>query len=456
LGTAELVNQDQTFERRYYETMRRQKLAAEVGRIATHGLERRRYEEITSGLAEALPGVVKTSYEFDLEQGKLVAADGQSIEELLLKGRENDHQKAEEDDFYKAFLPQRSEYEVEEFYEQEAMANNETNYNTLVTFSPYSEEYDSESTRAKITKAGQKPYWKRGMLRISHWDGNRLHIATRSVDNSSIGLFKQVTKEHFSHEFEAKNSTEMLGERIRLSIEDESWQDLADSVVKTADKILSEKFGDKRIQGRSEKEAKDLQTFVESETQIIDSLLQIGRELSSQHPTFESYKQAFNDEMYNHISLLKKRLELGTTEKIVDISAASEGAGASARAEGTVYDMCGNVISPNTSTSQVATQTGFETLARLSNKEVQCPFCKEKVVVPKADLDKGKLYCKECDTGVDVCTGEKFSKGRKANKSPKKYLSFFEIITEDFARIKHEEKLKRLKEEEDNKLKKAA
>jgi hypothetical protein len=466
LITQELTDQTQIFERRNYETLRRQKIAPEIGRFAIEGLRRRRYEEITSGIAEALPGVVKTEYAFDLKDGKLVAKDGQNIEELIKKGYENDQLITQRDpEFYEPFLPYRSVYEKEEFYEQEAMANEEVDYNTLVTFSPYTEEFDVEPLtkkdkedpnhpRNKVIRAGQKPQFKRAMLRISHWDGDQLHIFTRSIDKSSIDLLKETAKKSLDYEFQAEDSTAMLGERVRLNNSDGSWRDLPNSIVAAADVILTERFGTKHIQGRTEKEAKDLQKFVESETQIINSLLKIDSELAKQHDTFESYKRAFDDEMYNHIALLKKRLEFGITDKVADIKAASGGAGAVARAEGQTFDMCGNVIGPNSAAAQAASQTGFESLARLTNKEVQCPFCREKVVVAKKDLDNGKLYCKECDTGVDVCTGQKFSRGRKLKKLGERVMSFFEIIAEDFAKIKQQEKAKQLAKREREELEK--
>ena len=34
------------------------------------------------------------------------------------------------------------------------------------------------------------------------------------------------------------------------------------------------------------------------------------------------------------------------------------------------------------------------------------------------DLEAGRLYCKECEYGVDVCTGKKFSRGSR-NKAAK-------------------------------------
>src|SRR3990167_9768737 len=91
LETAEQLD---TFERRHYETLRRQALVSDVGSVALRGasneelqgLEKRRYDEITSGLAEALPGKISTAWSFELIEGKLGAKAGPEFEQLLING----------------------------------------------------------------------------------------------------------------------------------------------------------------------------------------------------------------------------------------------------------------------------------------------------------------------------------------------------------------------------------
>ena len=417
METAEKLN---TFERRHYETLRRQALVSDVGSVALRGmsneelqgLEKRRYDEITSGLAEALPGKISTAWSFELIEGKLVAKDGQEIEQLLINGLRSSIKMAAQDSFYGDFLPQRARHELNELREQEAMARGETNFNTIVTFSPYSEEYDSKDNCHKLKYAGQEPGSQRGMIRISYWDGGLLHIYTRSIDKSDTKLFKQVAKRSLNYGFSAPGSTAMLGERIHLNIQDESWKSLAGRLTAEADLMLSERWGGVWEQGRNETEAVDIQAFVESQQEIIKGLFNIEGPLASRHTDFESYKQAFDQEIYNHIALLKQRLKLGTVDKIIDIATASSAAGAIAQAHGEVYNMCGYVLSPSSPEAALAARTGFESIKLLAGKKVECPFCNEKVIVPKEDLDNARLYCKQCDTGIFVCTGERFHKGQ--------------------------------------------
>jgi hypothetical protein len=435
LDTTEV--QTEVFEKRNYERLRNEKHARDLGQTALKGYEQRRYDEITSALAEALKpeevrSVINTYYPLELsDENKIVAKDGEPIEDMLVRALHNDIKKANRDEFYKLFLPSRTRHELDELREQQFMATQGPDYNTLVTFSPYSEEYDtSEEANQKLITAHQKPYWKRAMLRVTHWDGENLHIFTRSIDNASVSFLKEVAKEHFDYKFGADDSTSMLGERIKMSLKDESWKDLAEQTIQTADRLLNKRFGGLWRQGNRINEIKDSQSFVESQTTIINSLLEIDSNLAGEHKDFESYKKAFDQQMYNHIALLETRITAGVNEEIVDIGLASLAAGNVARAEGRSYDMCGYVISPG-SEANAAVQTGFESLMRLAGKDVECPFCEKKVVVPTEDLSKGKLYCQNCDLGVDVCTGTKFSKGKSKPATMK--FGFVDILTKELA-----------------------
>lgn len=422
----ETDNGSPNFSRRYYETMRRAAALSSLGRMAVKAshyeelknYEERQYDEMTSGLAEALKGSLNTHYTFELRGGRLTAKDGELIGRMLQRGVDEADQLAQSDAFYAQFLPQRSRHEMSELLEQEAMARGETEFNTMVTFSAYGEEYQPLLNESKLKRAGQKPQWQRAMLRLSHWDGQNLHIFTRSIDNSSLNLLQETAQRSLGYEFRADNSTSMLGERIKLNIGDKSWQDLPDVIVNHADAILAERLGGKWVQGRSEAEAQDLQAYVLSQTEVVAELINLGRQLALEHTDFESYQASFNSKVYDYVSLLQERLKKGVTEPIVNIQAASAASGALARAEGISYDMCGLIISPDNNQASLGEQTGFESLGRLEGKKISCPECKNKVVVPKKDLEAGKLTCSDCGYGVDVCTGKTFRQSKPRNQSP--------------------------------------
>lgn len=417
---------NENFERRYYEARRRVAAARELGRIGVvsvldqetlQGLEQRRRDEIISGLAEGLHGSVSTEYAFGMQEGKLVAEDGEPIEDMLWRALDDANAAASDDEFYGKFLPQRTQHELRELIEQEAMARGERNFNTIVTFSPYSEELHTPATEKKLVISGQKPYWRRGMLRVSHWDGQKLHIITRSIDDSSVALFKDVAMQELGYEFRAQDSTAMLGEQIYMRHEGEAWTQLADAVVATADKHITQKTGQSVHQGVPASRARDTQSYVESQTSIINHLLAQGHELSARHAHYEAWKSEFENVMYKHVALLDERFIAGQRTQISEqvVADAADAAGARADASGKSFDMCGHVLNARGTSAQTSS---FESLHRLIGKKVQCPNCKEKVVVPTEKLEKGHLYCSGCHLDVDVCTGKSKQAKPKATRKP--------------------------------------
>jgi hypothetical protein len=418
-----------TFEQRRYEQLRLEKA---LGRTALDGYERRRYDEITSGLAEALSGRVDTEYSFSLQNNKFVADDGEPIEDMLLRALQEDIKTATSDGFYN-FLPHRSRAELDNFRSMQLAAAGQETYNTQIEISVYNEELDtSETNRRKLMHAAQMPEWGRTMVRLSHWDGEKLNIMTMSSDNlppgnesgiSSTNLFKEAAKRSLGYKFAAGDANGMLAEPIRLRAEGDNWKQLAKGLVSEADNILSEKYGGHWLQGRPESEAVDLQKYVESQAQVLEGLFDVERKLAKELKDFDSYKAAFNKELRKAAALLEHRLTLGkTSEAIVDYQAAATGAGAWADAEGKSYNMCGLVLGAEN--TNLAQQTGSESLARLIGQPVECPFCEKKVVVPAKDLEQGKLYCNNCDTGVDVCTGEKFNRNKDKRNNLRYKKSF--------------------------------
>lgn len=460
---AEAAEQNQRFELRHYEAVRQEHLARNLGRVSINNikdyeleaLKQRRRIEIMDTLAEGLKlekdetsrTAISTNRRFEIQKGKIVAQDGEVIEELLGRALSEDIKLAARDNFFAPFLPSRTRYELDEHRANEAMCRNEADYNTIITFSPYSEEYDdgSEVSQAKLIRAAQKPYYKRAMIRLSHWDGQRFHMLTRSIDNANVDLLKEVASRQLNYEFAANNSTDMLGERIHRSIKDESWSGLIDALVGEADSILAERMGGKWRQGVQESRYREALEYVKSQDRIVEPLIKIGEDLAVKHSSFESYNEAFNDKLYDALALLEKRLELGKeNETVENYQTASTGAGAIARAEGRSYDACGLVIgSGQANPETVGKQTGYESLLRLEGRLVSCPNCDREVVVDKKYLQKGELYCNDCGYHVDVCTG-RASIRERAEYLTSQVSSGFEILARSFKKISLEANIKRI------------
>ena len=439
------------FSYRYFEAIRRANTIANLGHVAVKsseldelaGYEKRQYDEMHSALVEGLKGRVSTHYSFKLEGGRLIAEDGEDIEKLLVRGVEDAENMAASDNFFAEFLPQRARAELQEHRENLTMAKGMANFNTIVTLSPYSEEFDtSEANRKKLVQAAQKPYWQRAMLRVSHWDGEELHIFTRSIDNSDLEILKATASQSLDYSYAADNTNEMLAERIHMNIDDPTWELLPDMIVHQADKLISKRLDLECSQGRPLDDAANLEVFVSNHDEVLQHLLRTGRSMSLQHDNFETYKKAFDREVYNHLALLEARLEQKETDSIEDVGVAAGAAGAHAAAEGRVYDMCGMVLGANNASQNPASQTGFESLMRLEGKKITCPECKNKVVVPKKNLEAGVLTCSDCGYGVDICTGKKLGKSKPTQKVMRR-PDFFEILQADLKRYTQQSKMKK-------------
>lgn len=447
------------FEYRFYEAMRRTALAPAIGRVGIEGaqeaelqkLKKRRKTELLSFLAEGIKpeqvrSVIDTHYPIEMIDGHLVADDGEPIGHMLGRALGADRALAEQDEFFEPFLVKQTRFEIDELHEWEAMGRGETDHNTSITFSGYTEEYDdgTDESHVKLIRAGKKPYWRRGMFRVAHAKNGKVHIFNYSIDNCSVELMTEVARQELDYEFEADNSTDMQGERIRMQIDDDSWRFIAPRLVARGDKILGEKHGGVWEHGYDPVTGvRRAQAYVESQTQIVDSLLGIDEQLAVKHSTFDAYSAAFELKLYDCLALLEKRLELGReADPVVDYEAASGGAGDMARAQGKSYDACGVEVGSNQAEhASTGTKTGLESLKRLENKKINCYSCKKDVVVPKKDLDDGKLSCSKCGYWLEVCTGESgFKKG--FNKIATKVFSALDIITATFQRAGSEVRLR--------------
>ena len=123
------------FEYRFYEAMRREALAPAIGKVGIDGaqdtelqrLKKRRKVELQSTLAEGmrpenLRTVIDTHYPIEMANGRLVADDGEPLEDMLNRALVEDTILAEKDEFFADFLPQVTSHELDELHQWEAMA----------------------------------------------------------------------------------------------------------------------------------------------------------------------------------------------------------------------------------------------------------------------------------------------------------------------------------------------
>ncbi len=377
--------EEKNFNERYYEHYHRKvRVAPFLGRVGRHGTERSRTEraleerqrdEVQSFIAEAINGRIKTEYSFEAANGKLVAADGEYFEDMFARSLDGANELADLDDFYENFLPLRAKYEFDELHEQELIINNSINGNTLITFSPYTEEsYDPqkpESTK-KLIRAHQKPYLRRAMVRMFYFDGSKAHILSRSIDDSNVEMLQKAAEaSSLKYTFNAVTSTEMLGERIltTYSSRDEAKEAL-DRIVVIAEALSTasmRKF--------------DAQKLVESQPAVIDKLLAEARRMARFAPDYGSYSDAWEKVLYNAVALIESvacghKIDTGNIDGDMSV------AGAQARKESRPYDGCGYVLDGK---SQMLQKLGYSSLES-KKSESRCPFCNSKATGTCLDM----------------------------------------------------------------------
>lgn len=398
-----------TFVERWYTQARRVACARTLGRASIKetfsGLETRFDVEIASGFTEALKGKVATHYEFDVDDaGNILAPDGEQLGVMMQRARRDAYELVSKDPRMQ-FVVDRFEEEVRELNEQQRMVRGESGRNTIITFSPYTQELIDQPD---ILKAGyQRPELLRSMVRISHWDGQRIHIYTRSLDNSTLELLGLTAKDSLGYTFASNNSLGVLGERLHTSSSKGEVESMLSSVCNSFDKHLFSRTGRPSEQGAFAPDNRDLLVFVQAHPEILSNIKSEARHLAKKAKTYEEFEMLFNGCLYKHLALYEKLLDGGVLSA-ESISAQASGAGESASDAGTSYSLCGTVVTGTSGLNALGPLTGFESLMSYSNRLVTCPGkpgqkCGKQVLIKDEHLEQGVLACTACGHVRSIC-----------------------------------------------------
>lgn len=406
----------ENFYERYYKTARRTRVARFTGRRACSEiikLNDRLDDEVESTIVESLHGRVASEYSFECRNGKIIAADGEVISDLLERAVIEADRMAVEDDYYADFLPQRTRNELAELHLIESLLGQREGINVVCVVSPYSEEFDDGD--GKLDRAFQRSDCKRAMLRLTYIDGDKVHILTRSLDFASVHLLALSAKEAMGYTYRAADSTAMQGESIVFRAESLSdIRVLADKFVSVYDALSLQRKGIKTHQGRSISDDANLHLLVSEKCDPIkESVRKELKEAAQSSMHAHEFKQKADAILFNHIALADRLIRgqvLGN-----DISHEALTAGTQASIEGTTYNACGVVLDGGNIGAGLSAMTGYESLMQLSKKHISCPDCRKKVTVEDKLLKEGILHCTECGNTVDVC-GDK-EKARRFKES---------------------------------------
>ena len=379
------------FLERYFSTHRELVTAQNIGRLSTGEtvkVDKRFGVEIASGFSEALDGRVSTEYSFGIENGQLVADDGEPFEVMMLRARRDAYELSTKDQEM-SFVSDRFELELDELYEQQSMARGEVAHNTMITFSPMTmEKADSPHL---LKKGYQRPDLIRSMVRLSFWDGSHMHILTRSLDHSSLRLLKSSARTAMGYNFKADSSIEMLAERLRANMSLEEARKVLDDICASFDKDLGKETGKQSCQGAFAPENVDLLAFVESHPRILDNVRLEAEGFASECKTYKQFEERLNACLYKHLALYDEMLH-GKYDLSSSISSSADGAAVRASENGTEYSLCGFIITSGL-VPTLGSQSGFESLTSDA-------FIAQRIeIISKLMKEKCKGECLACGSG---------------------------------------------------------
>ena len=404
-----------SFVERWYSQARRLASAPAIGRTSMQetviGLETRFDVEVASGFSEALRGKVATHYEFDVDEvGHILAPDGEQLEIMMLRARQEAYELATKDPRMQ-FVVDRFETEVNELHEQQRMVQGESEHNTIITFSPYTQELIGQPD---LLKAGyQRPELLRSMVRVSHWDGRKMHIYTRSLDNSTLELLGLTAGDALGHTFASNGSLGMLGERIHKSVSKDEVEGMLKIICSRFDKHLFARTGKYSEQGAYAPDNKDLLAFVQAYPNVLANIKAEARALAKTAKTYEEFEELFNGCLYKHLALYEKLLA-GEGLSSESISDQASGAGESAAEAGTTYSLCGTVVSGTAGLNTLGMLTGFESVGlAVRLKEIEKLQSEKRDGICVTCGSSGSVYgCGLCSRCNKVWCDEYASTGR--------------------------------------------
>lgn len=380
-------NYEQTFEQRYYEANRRSRVGRFLGRLALRehaALEERLDEELMSGFIEALDGDVVMSTPFDVVDGYVVSKDGERLWDMLLRCRKYDYEVASINPEME-FVTLRSEAEINELNTIQSMIRRGVPNSAIVTFSPYTTELVD---RPDLLKKGyQRPDRKRSMLRISVWDGHKLHMINCSLDWSDLDSLRAVCRSEIGLELSGTLSHEILSQQIMMSLTPSQALELARTIQREHKKQVNDV-------------SSDAAQAIQSRPDIFDSCKREIKYAARDSKTYQEFLARKDNILYEHLATYSTIIKGGVVSH--DISQALADSTERAVSAGETYSMCGDEVS---SVRQVPGVAPFESIMRLSNKLVKCPNtgCGKMVVIEDKYLRQGILHCHECNHTIDVC-----------------------------------------------------
>ena len=358
--------------------------------------QRAAYDDASTWFAEALPGSLRTNFEFAFDGHELYGRDGRPMAPIFRKAVAQAEAVAEQRPNL-VFELRRRQLESEEYSEMLAVARADAP-NTMVVVS----DFPAELQDVEQDIGGYNVSRQQTMLRvISRQPDGRLNMTTQSLDQSDRPALEAI----YGYFNLRPKEGELLGQRIHADIAESEQRYLIDRLTGIYDRQLAENYGGSWYAGRPAEQAPDTYDFVKNQH---DLLARFVGALLTDRTSAEDMRHEVAATMTKRLRLQQQEISAELTNPTGSLEQEIAQAAAEARAQGLVFSGCGGTAGSE-SENQLQ-QSGYgnktsEETAYSFDKKMFCVVCQ----APPSKDEKPKMcgpcgICRTCDFRLKVKT----------------------------------------------------
>lgn len=362
---------------------------SEILKTVEFDQEVRRYDDVSTWLAEVLPGQMRSEFSYTFDGEDLRARDGSNMRIVFDDAiEEADSLAARNPEL--SFEKRRRLIEMDEYEDMVAMARGDAP-NTMVVVS----DFPAELMGAKEDVGGYNSSRKQTMLRVitKQADGT-IRMVTQSLDQSNRSALEAM----YGHLYFTPQYGELLGQRMKIDLDQDFQNDLPNILRNVYDKSLTAQKGGEWCAGRRPDDVRNTLSFVRSQTDLLQVHLRsdqsdqacfnLAAAMEARFTTAERGGRVYISEpaTFAHISVAVE-LEL---------------AGRQAAAQNKTYSGCGASVSGNAEGEFVQSGYGNKSLESVGPADKFGPLTFECPKGHKNTRPRNQLIecCKTCGVSV--------------------------------------------------------
>lgn len=362
---------------------------SEALKTVEYDQEIRRYDDISTWLAEVLPGQMRSEFTYLFDGEDLRARDGSDMRTIFRDAiEEADSLAARNPEL--SFEKRRRLIEMDEYEDMVAMAKGNSP-NTMIVVS----DFPAELMGATQDVGGYNSTRKQTMLRVitKRADGS-IRMVTQSLDQSNRAALEAM----YGHLYFTPQYGELLGQRMKLDLDEDFQNDLPNILSNVYDHSLTEQMGGQWCAGRRPDNVRNTLSFVRSQTDLLQ--VHLGSDQSEQ--------ACFNlaAAMEARFTTVERggRVYISEPETFAHIAVAVELelAGRQAAAQNKTYSGCGASVSMSGEDEFAAAGYGNKSLESVGQSDKFGPLTFECPKGHKNTRPRNQLIecCKTCGVSV--------------------------------------------------------